>query len=148
MQTRAARGCSGGCRFLWPYKRCWGQQPQSGLGRGGQTAADLLRQVENMARGKFFTRAFATASSLGSGSKKLISPLGDGQKAGKCKRTGEKKWGQELGVKGWLLGSALPRHRPWASRDKLYVWIENRWDLTLLTEEFNEGSDNEIRGRR
>lgn len=74
-----------------------------------------------MARGKFFTRTFPTASSLGSGSKKLLSPLGDGQKAGKCKRTGEEKWGRELGVKGGLLGSALPRHRPWASRDELYV---------------------------
>lgn len=98
-------------------------------------AAELLRQVQNMARGNpFFRRARCAAFSLASGSKKLISALGDGQKAGTCKRMEKKKWGQELGVKGWLLGSALPQHGPWASRNKLWVWIENG---CLLRSNFN-----------
>lgn len=45
-------------------------------------------------------------------------------------------------------GCALPRHRPWTSRNKLCVWMENRWGLTLLSEEFNEGSDEEIEEKR
>lgn len=109
------------------------------------TAAELLRQVQNMERSNpFFIRACCAAFCLASGSKKLIPAVGDGKKAGTCKRMEKEKWGQELGVKGWLLGSVLPQYGPWASRNKLWVWIKNRYLLRSLI----EGSDDEIRKKR